>query len=202
MATLIEKLKECSSSNNTSLAHKSFKKKRQKRRPLHTARILVDKVLAEEVFTCRETMCPCDLGIAVAPYSVLNGTITVTVVNCTPVICGALRPIQVDITLLIQKELTVTEPNGKTIPLEFTFYRQCRHFFSPIFNLASIDPKHIHCEVFEIKKACTDIDFVCANPKFNCHATLAEKLEVRLLLKLVAKEQLDVLLSHRHKANS
>lgn len=198
MEMLIEKLKKCSSSGSASLTHKPPKMKDKHGFRRRSAKVVADRVLAEKFFTCCEITCPCDIGICFPPCSVLNGTITVTVLECKLVECGSLHPIQVDITLLIQKEFTVTEPCGRITPLEFTFHRQCRHFFPPVFKLDCIDPKRVRCDVFEIKKVCADIDFVCANPAFDCHATIAERLEVCLLLKLVVEEQLDVILCRRH----
>lgn len=197
MGLLIEKLKNRSTSDSTSLAHKRSGRKHMHKLRRCCAKVVVDRVLAEEVFTCCETTCPCDIGIAFPPCSVLNGTITVTVIECDVVMCGPLQPIQVDITLLIQKELTVTEPNGRMTPLEFTFHRQCRQFFPPMFKLHCINPKRIRCDVFQIKKVCADIDFVCANPAFDCHATIAEQLEICLLVKLIVEDQLEVRLCRK-----
>lgn len=202
MEMLIEKLKKFPSSDSNSLVHQDHKKKHKHKFHRRCAkalvdrvlvdRVLVDRVLVDEVCKCCETSGPCDIGITFPPGSVLHGTITVTVLECTPAICEPLQPIEFDVMLLIQKDFTVTEPNGKKIPLAFTFHRRCRHIFSPIFELDCIDPKHVQCLVFEIKEVCADIDFICANAAFDGHATISERLDVVLLLKLVVKEELDI----------
>jgi hypothetical protein len=164
------------------------------------ARVLVDRVLADEVITCCEKNGPCDIGVAVSPCSVLNGTINVTVLKCMPVFCGPRDPVKVDILFCIQKELVVIEPNGKKIPLEFTFYKQCCKRLSCA-KLECIDLKSVHCLVSNIKKVRTHMDFICANPAFDGHATIAEQLEIVLKLKLVVSEQLDVSRHRLHRAD-
>lgn len=156
-------------------------------------------MLAEELFTCSEPSGPCDLGMAFPPGSVLTGTIEVTVLSCTPVITGPRNPIEVDIVFLIEKELTVTEPDGTTIPLGFTFHALCRESFGPV-KLGNINPNRIRCMVFDIRSVTANIDFICSNPAFGGHATLAEQLEIVLVIKLFVEEQLDVALcpSHPH----
>lgn len=195
---LIEKLIQSSSADYSHVISKHHQKKIKHKGHSHHARVLVDRVLADEVVTCCEKRGPCDIGVAVSPCSVLNGTINVTVLKCMPVFCGPRHPVQVELLLCIQKELVVIEPSGRKIPLEFTFYQQCRERISCA-ELECIDLKSVHCLVSDVQKVRTHIDFICANPAFNGHATIAEQLEIVLKLKLVVSEQLDVSLRHLHR---
>ena len=64
--------------------------------------------------------------------------------------------------------------------------------------LDGIDVKRVRCVVFDIQRVTADIDFVCSNAAFGGHATLAEQLDIVLVLKLVIEEQLDVALCPTH----
>lgn len=191
MESLIAKLKKvpppCDDEHLKKAKHKPSRR---------SAKVVVDRVLAEKMFRCCETTGPCKLGISFPPHSVLSGTVTVTVLECRPVFHEPMRPVQVDILLLLEKKFIVTEPTGRKTPLEFTFYKRCRQNFPPNFTLDCLDPAHVRCIPFEIKKMCVDIRFVPADPDFGGHATIAEQVEVFLLLKLVVKEQLTVSLDH------
>lgn len=195
MEMLMEKLMHVSSADGNPLSPMGHKKNHPRRRHRH-ATVLADRILADEVFTCCENSDCCDIGIAIPPCSVLTGTVTVTVLECMPVLCGPKQPIQVNITLLIQKELKITEPNGRTIPLEFTFHKKCCQTFS-LAKLDGIDPKRIRCIVSAIPKVCPRFNLICRNKDFDGHATIAEELEVFLEIKLVVSEPLKIKLRHR-----
>ena len=200
MESLIEKLKKFPAAEKSGHGHKKEHKHKHKHKLRECcAKVVVDRVLADRIFRCCETTGPCDLGIRFPRGSVVCGTITVTVLECRPVFCEPQRPVRVNILLLIQKEFVVTEPNGRKTPLEFTFHKRCHRVFPPIFTLDCVNPRHVDCLVFEIKKVCADVDFVCSNPAFHRHATIAERLEVVLLLKLVVKEQLEFELCRHHR---
>ena len=175
-------------------------------------KIEVPRVICDEIFYIEDDEFNIPIGeIRVPPGSVIDGTVTVTVLECDPRIDFGLNRIFADVVFMIQKELTITTPELEVIPLEFGFrlertleYRKC----FPL-ELEAIDPDFLvdlECYVVFV----TGTDVVTLTPstidpvtgELLKDATFDEELTIQLKLKLVQERQLIMgLCDPRHGAN-
>jgi hypothetical protein len=175
-------------------------------------KIEVPRVICDEIFYIEDDELNIPIGeIRVPPGSVIDGTVTVTVLECDPRIDFQLNRIFADVVFMIQKDLTITTPELELIPLEFGFrlertveYRKC----FPL-ELEAIDPDFLvdlECYVVFV----TGTDVVTLTPstidpvtgELLKDATFDEELTIQLKLKLVQERQLIMgLCDPRHGAN-
>ncbi len=175
-------------------------------------KIEVPRVICDEIFYIEDDEFNIPIGeIRVPPGSVIDGTVTVTILECDPRIDLQLNRIFADVVFMIQKDLTITTPELELIPLEFGFrlertveYRKCL----PL-ELEAIDPDFLvdlECYVVFV----TGTDVVTLTPstidpvtgELLKDATFDEELTIQLKLKLVQERQLIMALCDpRHGVN-
>lgn len=175
-------------------------------------KIRVPRVLCDEIFYLEDDEFAIPVGeIRVPTDSIITGTVTVTVLECSPRIDFEANRIFADVVFMIQKELTINTPAGPTIPLEFGFrlertveYRKC----TPL-EMQAIDPDFLtdlECHVVQV----SGTDIVTLQPstldpvtgEFLKDATFDEELTILLKLKLVQDRQLIMsLCDPRHGVN-
>lgn len=155
--------------------------------------ILVDSVI------CSDSLClhDCEKNILIPNVTIpegssINGTVNVSVLECRPIIDLECCAVKAAITLFIQKELTVTTPDCKKIPLEYGFRIER---LAQLKNCCPSQLKNI-CNINSLKLHIFDI---CVNDKVSLHpstsenpASFDEKLTVGMELKLVVKKQLSL----------
>lgn len=165
-------------------------------------KIKVPRVICDEIFYIEDNEFDIPVGeIPVPPGSTMDGVVTVTVLQCTPRIDFEENRIFADVVFMVQKELTITTPNGELIPLEFGFrlertveYRKC---FPQ--ELAAIDPDFLddlECHIVRVNGTdvvtLTPSEFDEETDTFLNNATFDEELIIQLKLKLVQERQLIV----------
>lgn len=175
-------------------------------------KIEVPRVICDEILYIEDDEFNIPIGeIRVPPGSVIDGTVTVTVLECDPRIDLQLNRIFADVVFMIQKDLTITTPEPELIPLEFGFrlertveYRKCL----PL-ELEAINPDFLvdlECHVVFV----TGTDVVTLTPstidpvtgELLKDATFDEELTIQLKLKLVQERQLIMgLCDPRHGVN-
>lgn len=168
-----------------------YPKKHKVKKQSRQANVLVERLLADEVVRCCDCIGPCDLGTRFSPCSVLEGSVTVTVLKCTPKLIDHYQPVQVNLLFSIQKEMTVIEPSGKRTPLEFTFYRPCCVCLPPL-PIRCWDTSQVECRVVEVQNVCAKEQFICADAAASGHATLTEELEICVELQLIIPAKLRI----------
>lgn len=164
----------------------------------------VDRVICDEIFYVEDDEFDVPIGEIIVPdTSVLGGDVTVTVLDCTPIIDIENNELRNNIVFMIQKELTIDtdpeDPEAAEIPLEFGFrlerevtYRKC----TPN-QLAEIDLdllENLRCEIISI----TGTDEVTLTPSSEDpdtgqllkDATFDEFLTVQIKIKLIQERQM------------
>lgn len=175
-------------------------------------KIKVPRVICDEIFYIEDDEFNVPVGeIRVPPGSVIDGTVTVTVLECDPRVDLQLNRIFADVVFMIQKELTITTPELELIPLEFGFrlertveYRKC---FPR--ELEAIDPDFlVDLECYVVFVAGTDVVTLTPSTidpvtgELLKDATFDEELTLQLKLKLVQERQLIMALCDpRHGVN-
>ena len=175
-------------------------------------KIKVPRVICDEIFYIEDDEFNVPVGeIRVPPGSVIDGTVTVTVLECDPRIDFQLNRIFADVVFMIQKDLTITTPELELIPLEFGFrlertveYRKC---FPR--ELEAIDPDFlVDLECYVVFVAGTDVVTLTPSTidpvtgELLKDATFDEELTIQLKLKLVQERQLIMALCDpRHGVN-
>lgn len=175
-------------------------------------KIKVPRVIADEIFYIEDDEFNIPIGeIRVPPGSTIDGTVTVTVLECDPRIDLNLNRIFTDVVFMIQKELTITTPGGELIPLEFGFRLERTLEYRKLFplELQAIDPDFLldlECYVVFVQGT----DLVTLTPstvdpitgQLLKDATFDEELTIQLKLKLVQERQLIMALCDpRHGVN-
>ena len=163
-------------------------------------KIEVPRVICDEIFYIEDDEFNIPIGeIRVPPGSVIDGTVTATVLECDLRIDLQLNRIFADVVFMIQKELTITTPELELIPLEFGFrlertveYRKC---FPR--ELEAIDPDFlVDLECYVVFVAGTDVVTLTPSTidpvtgELLKDATFDEELTLQLKLKLVQERQL------------
>ncbi len=162
-------------------------------------KILVDKVVCDDILHIK--LYESDIKIkeiAVPPGSTVEGNIEIAILESTPVIDKMIDKISARIVFLIQKELLITTPDSKKIPLEFAFRTIKKIKFKKCIpsKLQKIDPgllDDLECRVIYV----TAKDVVTLHPSNPPNATNAafdEKLNIKIKVKLVQQKQLNVYL--------
>jgi len=160
-------------------------------------KIKTDRVVCDEIFYVEdEETIP--VGEIRVPGGDLSGTVTVTVVNCDPVIDMENNELSALVTFMVQKELEINTEE-EILPLEFGFrfereltYRKC----TPA-ELMEIDPElleNLKCDIIsvagtdevELTPSTTDPD----TGLLNKDASISEDLNIRIKIKLVQEKQL------------
>ncbi len=182
----------------------------------HCQKIKTERVLADQIFIISdqfpEQACPLQFAVA-SGEAVINGTLLVTVTNCqlmTPLL--PTDPLQVELTLMFQKELCVTAgPDGATFAppglvapftLEFKFEETYPLTFclteSDLTDLG-IDFEDIECELFKIVNVTDTLTWTCGtvNPETGeiiTPAEITQTVNAFVKIKLVTEEQVIVAL--------
>lgn len=158
--------------------------------------ILVDKIICDEYFRISNYDKNIEISNIIIPEkSTVSGTVEIAVIECTPIINIAENSICARIELFIQKELLISTPDFREIPLEFGFrvtktvcFKEC----TPS-KLCEIDPHLLHgleCRVIDISKL---KDLVTLYPSSETtSASFDELLKIKLHLMLVQKRRISV----------
>lgn len=144
-------------------------------------KIKVKKVLADQIFIVQDDFPDCDLPFAVSSCrdasASISGNLDVTLTDCDVILPTiATDPIQISISLMYQKELTVSgtssvspvfvpEDLPNSFPLEFA--KEVRHTLafcnitpSGLMNLG-VDPKDVECQLVRIVNVADELEFDC-----------------------------------------
>ena len=180
----------------------------------HCQKIKTERVLADQIFIVSdqfpEEACPLQFAALGSPQ--ISGTLLVTVTNCqllTPLL--PTDPLQVEVTLMYQKELCVTAdpinntifaPPGLVAPfsLEFKFEETYTLTFCLTQNDLTdlgIDFEDIECELFKIVNVTDNLAFDCGtiDPETGeiiDPAEITQNVTTFLKIKLVTEEQVIV----------
>lgn len=162
--------------------------------------VLVDRVISDEIFYLEDDEFDIPIGeIPVPPGSTIDGTVTVTVLECEPVVDLVLNELRVDLVFMVQKELVITTPTEDTIPLEFGFRLERTATFrksTPV-EMQNIDPtllEGLQCHILSI--AGTDVVTLTPSTidpvtgELLNDATFDEELTIMIKIKLIQPRQL------------
>lgn len=181
----------------------------------HCQKIKTERVLADQIFIVSdqfpEQACP--LQFAASGDANISGTLLVTVTNCqllTPLL--PTDPLQVELTLMFQKELCVTAgPEGATFAppglvapfsLEFKFEETYLLTFCLTqndFTDLGIDFEDIECQLFKIVDVIDNFTWTCgtidpATGEVVVPAEIIQTVSAFIKIKLVTEEQVIVAL--------
>lgn len=166
-------------------------------------KVRVDRVIADEIFYIQDLQEDTPIGEIVIPEgSEIGGTVTVTVLECEPIVDidedEEIDEIRARITFMIQKELDIETPEEDVIPLEFGFRLETEVTFRKVIptELLEIDPdllEDLRCHIVfvngtdEVTLEATELD---DEGLIEEQATFTEDLIIQLKLKLVQERQL------------
>lgn len=171
-----------------------------RRRQPRCEKVKVDRVICDEIFYVEDDEFAIPIGeIRVPPGSIIDGVVTVTVLECDPRVDFTLNRLFADLTFMVQKELTITTPDQTLIPLEFGFRLERSLEFRKCFplELQAIDPDllvGLECHIVRI--AGTDnvtLRPSTVNPETGellKDATFDEELTILVKIKLIQERQL------------
>ncbi|NLK08389.1 MAG: hypothetical protein GX316_06770 [Firmicutes bacterium] len=165
-------------------------------------KLLVPRVISDEIFYLEDDEFAIPIGeIPVPPDSTIDGVVTVSVLQCTPRVDLALNEIFVDVVFMIQKELTITTPEGSLIPLEFGFRLERTVGYRKVLplELEAINPDYLldlECHILYV----TGTDVVTLHPStidpvtgaLLNDATCDEELTIQMKLMLIQDRQMTV----------
>lgn len=159
----------------------------------------VDRVICDEIFYVEDDEFDVPIGEIVVPEgSVIGGTVTVTVLDCAPIVDIDEDELRANVVFMIQKELSIDtdpdDPEAPIIPLEFGFrlerevtYRKCIPS-----QLAEIDPgllENLRCHIIHVQGT-DEVNLTPSSDPQTKDATFDEFLTVQLKLKLVQERQM------------
>lgn len=170
------------------------------RRQPSCEKVKVDRVICDEIFYVEDDEFAIPVGeIRVPTGSTIAGVVTVTVLNCVPIVDLVANRLFADLTFMVQKELTITTPDGTLIPLEFGFRLERILEFRKCFpgDLEFINPDllvGLECHIVRI----SGTDNVTLHPStldpvtglFLKDATFDEELTLLVKIKLIQERQL------------
>ena len=171
-----------------------------RRRSPRCEKVKVDRVICDEIFYVEDDEFAIPIGeIRVPTGSVIDGNVTVTVLECDPRVDFELNRLFADVVFMIQKELTIFTPDQTLIPLEFGFRLERSLAFRKCFplDLEAIDPDllvGLECHIVRIGGT----DNVTLNPssrdietgEFLKNASFDEELTLLVKIKLIQERQL------------
>ena len=180
-------------------------------------KIKVDRVICDEIFYIEIDQLNVPIGeIRVPSNAEIDGTVTVTVVSCTPIVDFEKNQLLANVVFLIQKELFVfffpegEEPPAGTaaiIPLEFTERIQRQLVFRKCTpgELTDINPDFVddlRCHIVRVLAEdrvmltpSTQVKHTNCPPIVLKDASFSQELTIGLKLKLVQERQLVVSLA-------
>jgi len=163
-------------------------------------KVRIPRVISDEIFYIEDDELGIPIGeIRVPPGSTISGTVTVTVLECSPRVDLLVNSIFADVVFMIQKELLITTPELEVIPLEFGFRLERTLEFRKTFplNLQAIDPDLLNdLECYVVFVSGTDVVTLTPSSvdpvtgELLKDASFDEELTIQLKLKLVQDRQL------------
>lgn len=163
-------------------------------------KVKVDRVICDEIFYIQDLEEDVPIGeIVVPPGSTIEGTVTVTVLECDPIVDLDEDTLSALLTFMIQKELTILTPDADEIPLEFGFRLEEVVEFRKCFpnELLAIDPdllEDLECQIIFVSGTdeveLTPSTFDQEANAFLKDATFTEDLVIQIKIKLVQERQL------------
>lgn len=157
--------------------------------------IKANRVLALDGIAHTETLGPIDLGRVFQEGSTIEGQVHVAVLECDPEFDLDKDVAEVRVEVLIQKELTVVEPGGRRIPLEFAFRRTFVSELDAItpseIESLGIDLDRVKCQVLNVGLE-DSVTFDPGSPEAN--ASFTESLTIEIGLTLDVLEIMDVVI--------
>lgn len=157
--------------------------------------IKANRVLALDGIAHTETLGPIDLGRVFQEGSMIEGQVHVAVLECDPEFDLDKDVAEVRVEVLIQKELTVVEPGGRRIPLEFAFRRTFVSELDAItpseIESLGIDLDRVKCQVLNVDLE-DSVAFDPGGP--NANASFTESLTIEIGLTLDVLEIMDVVI--------
>ncbi len=163
-------------------------------------KVKVTRIVSDEIFYVEDDEFDIPVGeVRVPPGSIVDGVVTVTVLSCSSRADFIGNQLFADITFMVQKELTITTPDGTLIPLEFGFHLTRTLAFRKSFplELVAIDPEllvDLRCHIVRVE----GIDNITLNPstvdpetgELLKDATFDEELTILAKIMLVQDRQL------------
>lgn len=160
-------------------------------------KIKSDVVVCDEIFYFEHEEIDVPLGFDAPPGSVLSGVVTVTLSECDVNVVG--DAFLAEVLFIVQKELTLTTPDGRVFPLEFlerlayvAEFRKCTAIVLEFLGLAF---EQLRCHIVYTSARDT-ITLNTTNDTFN------EDLTIELKVKILAEvQQFMQLCSPRHSVD-
>ncbi len=151
--------------------------------------IKADRVVCEEVFTLQDIEPGVLIQTPILPGSRIdpeNTRVTVTVIECA--LHGKQNNFFVDLILMINKEITIKQPQGPDIQLEYSFQRKFDNL--KITNccpnlLPTNVLKRLRCQIFDLEAE----DQITLNIDTN---SFDEILTVTVVVKVVFEDQIPI----------
>jgi hypothetical protein len=178
-------------------------------------KITANRVLADQIFVIPDDVLDCDLPFAAASGATMSGALTVTVTELDFTTSGT--ALLVDITLMYQKELTVSghlnpnhpelpafAPDGLPLvfPLEYKVEKSYTNQFCGVTtdDIANLDVKlaDVRAELVRVVDVTDELEFTCGtlsgidDPVIVTSGHIEDTVTTLVKIKLVTEEDLVV----------
>ena len=151
----------------------------------------VESVICDELFYIEDDEIDIPIGEIIIPEdSLIEGTVSVTILDCEPIIDTEADQFRVKLNFMVQKELTIITPDDEEIQLEFgsplsreLVYRKC---VPSLIGIPAEELNNIVCRIISVAGS-DEISLDTGEPGEK-DATFTEELTIAAKIKIIQRK--------------